>query len=67
VADGSDLVHEDHHISLEYFGGIGEVADITKTEQRHDLLTGNHDVDDGWVFDDPADDLCACLAEAYSQ
>jgi hypothetical protein len=30
-------------------------------------MSRDHDIDDGRVFDDLADDFCSCLAEPYSQ
>jgi hypothetical protein len=67
MADRCNLIDKDHYIGLQHFGGVGKVTNVTKAEQRHDLLPRNHHVDNSWILNDSANNLGAGLAEPHSQ
>mmetsp|Transcript_69625 Transcript_69625/g.166127 ORF Transcript_69625/g.166127 Transcript_69625/m.166127 type:complete len:294 (+) Transcript_69625:959-1840(+) len=63
------LVHEDHHLLLQDFGGVSKVADAAEPEDRFDFLAWNHGVQlrGGAALHVVHNDLGARLAKAQGK
>ena len=64
VANGRNLVNEDHNVSFQNFSCISEVPDVTEAKDSHDFLTRNHSIDEIGIFKYFADDLSASLTKS---
>ena len=67
VANGSNLVDEDHHISFKNFSGVSEVTNIAETKDSHDLLTRNHHIYDSRILNDSTDNFSSSFTKTYSK
>jgi hypothetical protein len=63
----SNLVHENHDISFKNLRSVGKISDIAETEDCHNLLPRNHDINDAWIFDNSGNNFRACLAKSDSE
>jgi hypothetical protein len=65
MTDCSNLIYEDHYICFQDFRCIREISDIAEPKQSHDFLSRDHDIYDGGILDNSANDLSASLTESY--
>ena len=62
----SNLVNEDHYVSLENLSSISKVSDITKTINSKYFDSRDDDVYKIGIFNNSGDNLCSCLSESNS-
>ena len=62
----SNLVNEDHYVSLENLSSISKVSDITKTIDSKYFDSRDDDVHKIGIFNNSGDNLCPCLSESNS-
>lgn len=47
----ADLINKDHDFFLQDFSGISEIANVTKSEYAHNLMTSNDGIDTSTALD----------------
>jgi len=67
MANSSNFVDKNHHISLENLSCISKIPDITKSKNCHDFLTWNHCVNSFRIFNNLTNNLGTSLTKTNSK